>query len=372
MESLKATNTIELSRPIIIGGFVTGLILSFAVLNGDNAGRVNLLYLLLIFLFIPLVGAIISVVSLFNSKGVNIARAVISLPIWTGPQRDFLHKIRQQHLDKQWLFLQSQAAAIAYSGASLLTFLILLLATDINFVWRSTLLNAEQLYPFLQFVSLPWFFWESAQPSLELLSATQDSRLTVQYGDTASFGQWWTFILATQIFYSFLLRGILLLIARSWIKRSSKNDIEEQLSIKRQNTPATAEPNYSLAPITNSLPIDFVLANWAGFAAKQRLQLDLTPSYELASGPQIASDENSEQKAHNVPQLILVKAWEPPMGELEDYMQQGQGLIFPINTRAEELIAPEPKHLIEWQRFTAQLPQWRIYLPEQWKQNNES
>ena len=50
----------RLSRPILLLGFGLGLLLSITVLSGDDAGRVNLFYLLLVYLFIPLFGALIS------------------------------------------------------------------------------------------------------------------------------------------------------------------------------------------------------------------------------------------------------------------------------------------------------------------------
>jgi len=327
---------------------------------------------LIVFLFIPLLGAIISVTSLLRGKGINVARLLSNMPIWSKSQQSYLHKVRQLHLEKQWFFLQSQAAAIAYSVASVLAFLLLLLTTDINFVWRSTVMEAEQLLPILEIVAIPWLFWDFAQPSLELLRATQDSRLTTQYTDINSFGQWWGFVLATQIVYSFMLRGGLLAAAKAWVKLKSQNDIEHQLSKKLNKSNLQQQESHKFASIGNQLPDNYVLTNWASFSSSQTAQLNLSPSRELPTGPQIIDDEEATGDLKQTQQLILVKAWEPPLGELEDYMQHGQGLIFPINTRAENLLAPEPKHLREWQRFTAQLPHWSIYMPEYWMQRNES
>ena len=341
-------------------GFLCGLLLSLGVLNGDEAGRVNLLYLLLVYLFIPLFGAILSVVSLVQGRGLNIARLLSALPIWSQSQQVQLLKIRQQKFDKYWFFLQSQAAALAYSVASLLTFLILLLATDINFVWRSTLLNAEQLQPILGAIATPWWFWEVAQPTSELLRSTQDSRLISNYANTNSFGQWWAFVLATQIVYSFILRGALLAIGTTLISKHTKKETEKKAPRTQQRMEQVSE-NHSYASLIHSLPTEYTLCNWATFNTNILQQLTLSPKKALKAGPSVAIDTHD---ALDEPLLILVKAWEPPMGELQDFMQHAKGIIFPINLNNKQAVAPEEKHLKEWQRFVAQLPNWAIYVPE--------
>jgi hypothetical protein len=37
--------------------------------------------------------------------------------------------------------------------------------------------------------------------------------------------------------------------------------------------------------------------------------------------------------------------------------------LYPINLKQNKIMSPEQKHLQEWQRFTAQLDNWSIYLP---------
>ncbi len=351
----------------MLAGFVLGLLLSFAVLSGDEMGRVNLLYLLLIFLFVPLGSAILSVVSLIRGRGLNLARLVSAVPIWSNSQKKDLHKFRQMHLDKQWFFLQSQVAALAYSIAGVLTFIILLLATDINFVWRSTLLDAEDLFPLLKIIAGVWPFWESAQPTLELLQMTQDSRLTQSYSDNNQYGHWWAFILATQIVYSFFLRGALLFVGKVWLTAKLKKDVESQLSQKlhRQSNPVAS--SHALEPLTHQLPNDYVLVNWAGFTYELINTLQLQPIRTITIDPLTMDQDNAEPEQ----QLVLVKSWEPPMGELQDYLHKGRGLLFPIDLKSQTVNAPEQRHLEEWQRFVRTLPNWRIYLPAEWSGQDE-
>lgn len=367
MTVLTPDKATRLSRPILLAGFVLGLLLSFAVLSGDELGRVNLLYLLLIFLFIPLASAIVSIVSLIRGRGINLARLLSATPIWSKSQQTYLHKIRQMHLDKHWFFLQSQAAALAYSVAGVVTFILLLLATDINFVWRSTLLDAEDLYPLLKVVASIWPFWDSAQPTLELLQMTQDSRLTHSYSDIDQFGHWWAFILATQIVYSFFLRGALLFAGKVWLTAKLKKDVELQLSQKLDQHSHPVSTSHALEPITHQLPENYALSNWAGFSSELIDALKLTPTQTVSVDPLIMSEESTVSDQ----QLVLVKSWEPPMGELQDYLHQGRGLLFPIDLKSQTVKAPEQRHLEEWQRFVRTLPNWRIYRPTEWSHQDE-
>ena len=158
-------NALKIVWPIVLTGGAIGFLLSWIVLSGDSQGRVNIFYLLLVYLFIPLLSILASVFSLLLGKGINLARLVAAFPLWTFQTKDLIRKIHQMNLDKSWFLMQSQAAAIAFSLTSLTTYFILLLATDLNFVWRSTILNPADIYPFLKLVAAPWVFWEGAQPS---------------------------------------------------------------------------------------------------------------------------------------------------------------------------------------------------------------
>jgi len=341
-------------------GFVLGLLLSVGVLLGDDAGRVNLLYLMLVYLFIPLAGAFLSVLSLIKGKGLNVARLLNTMPFLPKSWQHFMHKLRQLHMDKQWFFLQSQAAALAYAAASLLVFALLLLATDINFVWRSTLLEAEQLLPLLEAIAWPWRFWEAAQPSIELLRMTEDSRLTASYSNPNSYGQWWAFILATQFLYAFALRGILLVIAKMWISNAVREEMKQGVFYQQKQAAAAPKTSHTLSSIQNQLPSNYALSNWAGFTDNVISQLDLKPSQTLQTGPLVTEIDGP---AHQGQQLLLVKAWEPPMGELQDYMESASGMLYPVNLQQNKLVQAKSLHLEEWQRFVAKIPNWGIYQP---------
>lgn len=353
---------------IVAVGAALGLILSWSVLSGDQHGRVNLLYLLFLYLFLPITSLLVSLVSLLGGKGINLARLVIALPIWSAQQQALFRKTRQLNLHKHWLLLQSQAAALAFSCASLLVFFMLLLATDINFVWRSTLLDATDLLPLLNIIALPWSFWDSAQPSLLLLQATQDSRLLISGVDATQYAGWWQFILATQLFYSILPRALLLIAARLLFIRRAGQDLESRLQQEISRRPVTTSKSPALAPEVTQLPPAIAITNWAGveLSLLQPLaELDLRADNLLVAGPLATQEQQASAESWHEEQLVVVKAWEPPMGELLDYLQHGRGYLLPLDWDKTGLKAPRHNHLQEWQRFISQLPQWQIFLPQQ-------
>ena len=165
------SNQSKVSFPILIAGFLLGLFLSWSLLSGDQQGRVNLLQLVAIYVFLPIFSLLFSSVSLLIGKSWNFAKLISVIPLWSQQNNELLHLIRHPQA-KLYFFYQSQLAALSFSLASLLVLLMLLVSTDVNFIWRSTLLNAEQLYWLLDCLATPWSFWPSAQPELELLQLT--------------------------------------------------------------------------------------------------------------------------------------------------------------------------------------------------------
>ncbi len=361
-------NTLKIVWPVIFLGVAIGFFLSWLVLSGDEQGRVNLLYLLLVYLFIPLLSILISLFSLIFGKGINLVKLISTLPIWTFQIKALIRKIHQLRLDKSWFLLQSQAAAIAYSVTSLFIYFILILATDLNFVWRSTILTPADIYPLLKIVAWPWSFWDGAQPSLELLEMTRDSRLVATNNHMADYSVWWKFILATQVFYSLLLRIMLIIWIRNWIKGSIKSDIEQTLQQQILNSNTIDNETVAVVEITDHIHELVAISNWDGIDDEI---LQLIPHLELATrkifvrGLQDRIDIEQSTKGSKKAQLLIVKAWEPPMGELQDFMKLGKGYLLPIDWDDNGLKKLELHHLQEWQRFINQLKNWQLYITEE-------
>jgi len=348
---------LKLVWPIALSGFVVGCFLSFSIVSGDQLGRVNLFYLLFIFVFIPLLTALLSMITLITKRGISFASLVIKLPLLSNAQRQTLRQMQQLKIDRHWLFIQGQYAAIFYACGGLVTFLLLLLGSDVNFVWRSTILSPEDIHPFLKWLAMPWQFWSEAQPDMSLLIATQDNRLMVPNSANPEFSHWWKFILATQLCYSLLLRLIMILPIRWIIAQQIKNDFEQQLkqTINRhQKTPSTS---FVHADIVHQLPNELCVVNWAEFSQQELSNVSAIKNFPLIE----ISDLTPDQTERSL--LVLVKAWEPPIGELEDFLKEHNGFLYPIDFKHNNVIGLEEKDCEEWQRFTAQLTQWNMFQP---------
>ncbi len=359
---------------MFIGGFI-GLILSYAAFSGDEQGRVNILYLLFVFCFIPLASLIISLFSLFNGKGLNLARMWQLAPASLNQQKALYRKLRQAQVDKIWLFMQSQLAGLSYAVASVLIFFIVLLGSDVNFIWRSTLLSADDLINVLSAFSAPWSFWASAQPTVELLQATQDSRLVSSHSSTDSYARWWQFIFAVQLFYSFLPRLVCWLVSRRIVayklvkleqaQLNNQTELNNQAELNNQNK--APKNDVRQTQIADELPSPFTIANWAGVplnVIKSIKVLHADTNNRMNVGPLASDTEQKLADRWQGNQVLLVKSWEPPLRELADYLEGTRGVIFPLDWEGEQLNPVMKHHLDEWLRFCAQFSHWKIYLPQ--------
>ena len=355
--------------PIWLVGAALGLLLSYSALSGDTQGRVNLLYLLTIFVFFPGLSIVVSLSSLLWSRGLNLGRIVRLLPFWGADSRRFLTRMDHMQLSKYWLFMQSQAAAVAYAAGSLLVFLGLLVATDVNFVWRSTVLQPKDLQPVLKVIALPWWFWEAAQPTESLLRETFDSRLAKRYDTATNFTLWWPFVLAALTFYALILRGLCFIAARKILLDKISKDQELKLRASRSR-PSHNPSSVTLPSVISELPDAYHIANWANFDASLIKTLPGL-NHDMPTtliGPLLETSPEQHSWYDDF-QVLLVKAWEPPMGELQDKLADSQGVIFPVDIRREEGVGPKVAHLDEWRRFSSELSGWQVYLPQGWCAN---
>lgn len=307
---------------------------------------------------------VVSILSLVKGKGINLARVALATPLWGHAVQQQVHHLAQRNLDKHWLFFQSQAAALGFSLASLLVFFMLLVATDVNFVWRSTILDASDILPLLEMAALPWYFWESAQPSIELLLSTQDSRLLNSGAVQNNYAAWWPFVLATQVFYCVILRSILLISATQFLRLKNKKDFVSKLSSEVIRGKIQTE-NHELAKLVHELPHWLAINNWAGIDLEivKDIEHGLRMDNVMNAGPLASEQDRGFAARWQGEQVILVKAWEPPLGELADYMANGKGFIWPIDWKKSGLINLKLNHLNEWRRFVAKQTDWQVYLP---------
>ena len=349
------------------------MLTGFIALSGDELGRVNLLYLLSLFVFLPVLSLVLTMILLLRkniSPTTSIVKPLLALPLMpVTVRRQWLDIDTYQDLKQKrhWLFYQSQVFSLSFSFGCLVIFFVLLLLSDVSFVWRSTLLNANHLAPLLCTLSLPWSFWGEAQASLELLQRTQDFRLG-QTNTADSVGLWWKYVFATQVVYSILPRGLMLMYARHQFLQAksiaaSQNDIvvDQTITIDEQSVDA------NLATVTQSVDQPYVLLNWAQLpaACQQTVQHAIgNHDHELSIDRTSLTLQTTDRKATGYALLVIVKSWEPPLGELHDLLKEMhhyQALyLLPVDWHGDTVKAVTDTHLQEWRRFAATLNHCKV------------
>lgn len=346
-------------------GISFGVLVGASALSGDEQGRVNLLFLLLIFAFLPALSLVFGLI-LASTKTNGLTGAIVNSPFWPKNLSSSPAEIKFGRQRRLWLFFQSQVFSLSFALGSILVYLALLLGTDVNFVWRSTLLEAADILPALKLISWPWLFWHEAQPSMELLQLSQNSRISEQPGTYS--GNWWQFILAAQLSYNLIPRVILLSIARWQYIKTTKVDnkvktFESELSGNRQ--PRSNLP--SLANIVYTLPGRYQLLDWS--SAPIHCQNFITKSFgkpvaQIKMSP-LGLPEHAGSGGNSV--VVLVKSWNAPLGELKDILAKLDATeskyILPLDWGESAVNVPSQIHLNEWQRFAATLPNWEILQP---------
>ena len=355
----------QLSLGLGMLGLCSGFLMAYGVLTGDADGRVNLLLLLLLFAFLPVAGLLLSIFMLMKGGGKGLAGWILDIPLWPRHLTLVMSRLGLTQTRKLWLFYQTQILAVSFSIGCLLMYLLLLLGSDITFVWRSTLLEPEDLLPALQVIGIPWRFWPEAQASLALIEHTRDFRLDAQGMSQPAVGLWWKYILATQLVYNLLPRSLMLLVAQQKFRAGlQQNRLRHACAPQPRSIDAAGVEN-SLANLTLSVALPYTLLDWAGVSSSrsERIQQLLGDAAEVHPiGP--LQDQSATHSPGDYSVVVVVKSWEPPLAELADRLKQvdsgADKLILPLDWNDTGVSQPTPVHLDEWRRFAATLSGWQV------------
>ena len=355
----------QLSLGLGLLGLCFGFLTAYGVLAGDNEGRVNLLFLLLVFAFLPVLGLLLSIFLLAKGGGKGLAGWILEIPLWPRHLTLAFSRLGLSHGRELWLFYQTQILVMSFSLGCLLLYLLLLLGSDITFVWRSTLLEPDDLLPALQAIGIPWRFWSEAQASLTLIEQSRDYRLESLDMSLPVVGLWWKYILATQLVYNLLPRSLMLLVTRHKYQAClQQNALRHASNSQPQSNDAVRDEN-TLARLIRFVELPYTLLDWAGISTDcyGRIQQLLGDADEiLPLGP--LQQQLGIPSPDNLSLVVLVKSWEPPLAELADRLRDIDSnavkLILPLDCNNAGIRQPTPAHLDEWRRFAATLPNWQV------------
>ena len=332
-------------RAFLLLGLIAGMLLGWPLLSGDSQGQVNLLAVLMLLALLPLVTLLFTLGALLRRKdhGMRLLWQWLPLPA-SWQQR--LRALRVGGDSFWWLFYAGQWLAVGFSLGNLAAFGLLLLFTDLHFIWRSTLLQSGDLLPWLQAIASPWRWWDAAQPSLEWLTQSRDDRLD---GGNRGLGDWWRFLIAAQLCYALLPR----LALAAWASRH----------LERRQTRSAAGPDRPQTGLAEPLP-PLVHQPPAGAEWLDAAWLPPAIAGQLPQAPEALGQALPDDR----PLIIVVRAWEPPLAELGDRLRGHNGLLLPLDWAQDRLRAPRPTQLDEWRRFAATLDGWGVL---QWRTGDD-
>ncbi len=312
---------------------------------------------------------------------------------------------REWRLIRRWLLLrQSQLFAALFNLAALAAGFALVVVQDLAFGWSSTLaIEPEELHQGVVWLATPWgWLLPQAVPSIELIETTRFFRLDGASGvvDALQLGGWWPFLLLALAVYGLLPRLILLTLTSLRLRRVSEDAVSRHPDlpdlIDRLTSPLVetgvaegggsrgagrvgAQPER--ARITSARPV--ALVAWACPELDQLSLTDTFPSllpqerFDVGGCSTLEHDseviatiaqqlERSQIPDEQQTVVLLVKGWEPPIGELTDFVEElraaiGPGPILrllPVS-RAVEATAAEWQ---EWSRYCSESDDPRLSL----------
>lgn len=391
----------SISLMLGILAFLLGVGTSMGLLSYNGSQPVNLIYILSIAVFIPLLSIILTVVSMYRAKNPYNILVHISPAYWLEKlyTKIFVNVNPYKSVAKidpklfNWIIIKrAQLLSLLFSVGLLLGFMAIVATRDIAFAWSTTLdISPEQFHYFLQLLASPWAdIAPTAVPSVEIVQGSQYFRLgdrldSSMVSKVHELGSWWRFLALSIFFYAVLLRLIMLLISSAMSTRvlvsSMLGTAEVSEILSQMSTP-------TLSTIASSSEVDFVqderhysrvrelgsrydaTLGWALDAKhilllNDRWKIESDMSIGIGGINSIADDERIVADLSG-DILLYVKAWEPPTMDIVDMIddisrQSSKLALLPIGTPSDEY-RPKASELNIWSRKLAQYDNKKVWL----------
>ena len=375
----------------IVLGTVLGLLTMLGLLFYDGSGQINVTVILGFVLFQIGLAVFTSLQSLLGWRPWGQLTDMITRRV--GVAQPTAGVIRQ--LQPQLAARSAHAGGLAFGISGLLTLLCLVVVQDLAFGWSTTLSTApDAFHRLVQTLAWPWQeLWPAAVPSPDLVADSRFYRIENSGGATtpARWGDWWPFVAMVWLFYIILLRFILLSVAVTHLELRARRLLARHPGLKtllyRMETPALEtgnahsdaadQPRMATSVQTRPLPDASVAIRWAGAATNEFASSLLSgnqPIVLTAGGAATLGEDHKALEQAGLSSglsspaavLVMTHAWEPPTGELADFLSEALQ-HWPPTTRIALVptgAAPEtppPEHQVaQWLRFTERLDNPRL------------
>ncbi|RAU19069.1 hypothetical protein DN062_06250 [Nitrincola tibetensis] len=338
---MNTTDALTLPKWLILVSFIAGMILATAVLNYPNDGRINIFWILLLWVILPLLGSILSIVQLV--RGVRnswLTQILKPSPYW-----------QPKPIQAWWIISRLQGLWLVFGIGTLSMFAIQLFISDLAFGWSTTLLSSsDALLNLMQFISTPWVvLWPQAVPDLYLLETTQFNRIDANTTSFQDASRWWPFIMASLITYNLLPRSLLAI--ATYVKWHRLHSLELRIAPAQPQAPASSTSASGNPPLDQAYHAD----DWQE-ASHVYWQMSVPNSEALYSlGLQDWSEDQRVWNAllANSPHSILwkVKSSCTPMAELSDWIAEANSKGIKQALQVHHTHQDTDRHKLSWKAF---------------------
>jgi hypothetical protein len=371
----------RVNTSFVAAGALFGLFSMLALLFYDGGQRINITVIIAFVAFQLLLALLTTVQSLVGWQPWRL----LLQGFGSHSQSEFV-----SHIQPVLMARSAHMGGLCFALAGLISLLVMVLLQDLAFGWSTTLeTDASAYHAIIAVICAPWaWLWPAAAPDLGLVDATRFFRASGSQGDTnpALWGQWWPFITMLWTTWALLPRLILYLVAGVLIRRKSRQLLgkhpamrelmyrmeTETLDTGDEHNDAVDLPELKTQFALTPLPEASILLSWAG-AGDTGLPTYLTHSKSMLAkiGGRVTLSEDQrtlEQVAIKLAQgsnrcvLLATRSWEPPTGELEDFIAKAQErwpkgarlVLVPLATNTA--LHPEQHQLLPWLRFACRIP----------------
>ncbi|MCL7942675.1 DUF2868 domain-containing protein [Marinobacter sp. ATCH36] len=376
----------HLTTGFALVGLITGVLAMLGLLFYEGGQRINLTVILAFVLLQCLLAAITTI------------QAFAGWQPWGWLLRKFAGANPTGALRPLQPMLMARAAhtgGLMFGIAGLFTLLVLVVIQDLAFGWSTTLkTGSDTYYNLLVTLAAPWQnLWPAAVPDRELVDATRFFRSdNGGTADPALWGRWWPFVAMVWATYVILPRLVLLALAAVHPGMRARRELARhpgRIALQyRMETPAldtgnrhndaADQPDTSTSGQLHPLPGGQVLIRWAG-AGEPELPDALAAGYRdihSAGGNAPLQHDNSVihtagkllAASSNPAAVVVTRSWEPPTGELADFLREARKswpattLIALVPMAAETDQSPPVHQVSQWLRFAERCGDSRIVV----------
>jgi hypothetical protein len=376
---------------LLIGGalFLTGFLAMTGFLFAHTSGLVNVLWFILLFVLLQFALCLVSAATLFlavfgrREAGFtfNPARLVFSRTI---RQRRYWREFRSVF---SLIFLRyGQGMGIGFMTGAMTAFLLVLAVNDFSFVWSSTFnLSNAAVERFTATASAPWSGWlPVATVDAQVIAESRYHPAAAKFSarEVRSMHSWWPFLFACMTCYALLPRVLLWLASRllyrSRLRRAFVGYPGADLVLRRMNRPAvTTQAEHDsaeravavrgdVAPRTDELLISWSGAIGADETGEYQELAGIPADRVMTAGLSLDGDRDVLAVAAGPAvnhAVVVAKAWEPPLSELADFLEQLRSCV-----SSELFVRPlagagvTESSLEDWQQFATTQPGGAIAL----------